>query len=60
MLTSGGKERETLQGEEGMASDDAGRHLVLQVALTVFLAADNEDRAGKATRYCRGGVCGSR
>lgn len=34
-----------------MKDNEAGKRHVLQFALKVFLAADNEDRAGQATKY---------
>jgi hypothetical protein len=34
-----------------MKDNEAGKKHVLQFALKVFLAADNEDRAGQATKY---------
>lgn len=45
------KEKEALKDQEPIVSDIAGYEYVSAFALKIFLNADNEDRAGLASKY---------
>ena len=50
MLMEGAQEKAALLEDPAMNDAEAGRGVILQFAMRIFLAADNEDRAGQATK----------
>lgn len=50
MLMESAQEKATLLEDPAMNDAEAGRGVILQFAMRIFLAADNEDRAGQATK----------